>query len=100
MADAVWCVFQRLPGEDCPRLAAVCATREAAENQVALSHREQEQMGESPGEWTIQRWSVLEEDVRSMEEADQISHALTGVRDAIAAPPADEDDGAPSAAGA
>ena len=90
MAGAVWCVFQRLPGEACPRLAAVCASREAAESQLSLSNREQEQMGESAGEWTIERWSVLEADVRSIEDADQISHALSGVRDAIADPPVDD----------
>ena len=90
MGDVVWCVFQRLPGEECPRLAAVCASREAAESQVALSHREQEEMGESAGEWTVERWSLLEADVRPMEAADQISHALTGVRDALAEPPAGE----------
>ena len=96
MGDVVWCVFQRLLGEECPRLAAVCASREAAESQVALSHREQEEMGESPGEWTVQRWSVLEADVGPMEAADQISHALNGVRDAIAAPPGEEEGGAGS----
>jgi hypothetical protein len=90
MVDSVWCVFQRLPGEECPRLAAVCASREAAESQLALSHREQEEMGEAPGEWTVQRWSVLEADVRQVEAADQISHALTGVRDALVEPPAAE----------
>jgi hypothetical protein len=96
---AVWCVFQRLPGEACPRLAAVCASPEAAESQVALSHREQEEMGESQGEWTIERWSVLEADVKEVEAADRISHALTGVRDALAVPPDEEEGGGASAPG-
>ena len=87
MADIVWCVFQRLPGEDCPKLAAVCASAEAAESLVALSRREQAQMGEAPGEWSAERWSVLRGDMGGIEAADQISHALDPMREATAIPP-------------
>lgn len=88
MSAAVWCVFQRLPGESCAALAAVCASREAADALVALSHREQEEMGEQPGEWTVQRWSVLGGDLKGIADADRISHLLAPLRDAEAEPPA------------
>ena len=87
MTDIVWCVFQKLPGENCPKLAAVCASAEAAESLVALSRREQTQMGEAPGEWTAERWSVLREGMSGIEAADQISHVLDPMREATAIPP-------------
>ena len=31
MSQKVWCVFQKLPGESCPALSAVCVSREVAE---------------------------------------------------------------------
>lgn len=89
MADAVWCVFQRLDGEACPRLAAVCASAAAAEALVELSRREQGELGDAPGEWSVQRWAVLAEEVRDVEAADRISHLLDPVRRAAALPPAE-----------
>ena len=89
MATSVWCVFQKLPGESCPALAAVCASAEAADALVELSRREQEQMGEAPGEWMIQKWGVLTRDVHDIEDADQISHVMTPLREAIADPRGD-----------
>lgn len=92
MADAVWCVFQRLEGEECPRLAAVCASPEVAEALVGLSRREQEQMGDSPGEWSVQRWAVLMEEVGDVEAADRISHLLDPIRRATAVPPGEAEE--------
>lgn len=86
MAEAVWCVFQKLEGEDCGRLAAVCASPEAARALVELSRSEHEQTGDAPGEWSVQRWALLQADIGGMEAADQLSHLLDPMRHAAAVP--------------
>lgn len=50
MAKTVWCVFERLPEERRPALAAVCASAEVAEALVELGRREKEADGEPPGD--------------------------------------------------
>lgn len=87
MAETVWCVFQRLGGEGCPTLAAVCASRAAAERIVAL--------GGEGGDWTIGAWSVVREEGGEMEEIEEIgmmSDALDPWR-AGAQPPEGEGEG-------
>lgn len=88
MPKTVWCVFERLPEEKCPALAAVCASAEVAEELVELSRREKEADGEPAGEWTVAAWTVLDRQVGRIETADQISHVLDPMRGALAYPAA------------
>lgn len=96
MTGTVWCVFQKLPGEKCPSLAAVCRTREVAEMVCGSSRREAEASGEPESEWSIAEWTVLDaETERRAERADQISHVLDPMRAGLAAPHEESDgDGA------
>lgn len=90
MTETVWCVFQKLPGDRCPSLSAICSSERAAQAMVEMNRREQQEMGEAEGEWSFSRWSVLDQEVQQLESADQISHVLGPMRGAIAIPP-DED---------
>jgi hypothetical protein len=86
----VWCVFERMPHEKCPALAAVCASPQVAEELVELSRREKEADGEPPSEWTVTPWTVLDRQVGKIETADQISHVLDPMRGALAYPAAND----------
>ncbi len=90
MAETVWCVFQKLPGDHCPTLSAICGSERAAQAMVEMNQREQQEMSEAEGEWTFSRWSVLDHEVQSLESADQISHVLGPMRGAIAIPPEED----------
>ena len=95
MTKTVWCVFEQLPEERCPALAAVCASVEVAEALVELGRREKEADGEPAGEWTVTPWTVLDRQVGRIDRADQISHVLDPMRGALAypaagAPPGDD----------
>jgi hypothetical protein len=87
MPETVWCVFQKLPGDSCPTLSAICGSERAAQAMVEMNQREQREMGEAEGEWTFSRWSVFDQEVGQLESADQISHVLGPMRGAIAIPP-------------
>jgi hypothetical protein len=95
MAKTVFCVFERLPHEKCPTLAAICASAEVAEEVVEMSRREKEADGEPESEFTITPWTVLDRQVRKIDRADMISHVLDPMRGALAYPAAnaDPDDG-------
>ena len=92
MPTMVWCVFQRLPEEKCPSLSAVCASAEIAEELVELNRREQRDAGEPEGEWTLSPWTVLDQKIGEVDEADRISHVLDPMRAGVAVP-AGEDGG-------
>ena len=86
MTGVVWCVFQRLPGEKCPSLAAVCRSRAVAEMVCESSRREAGDSGEPESEWSIAEWTVLDARTeRRAERADQISHVLDPMRAGLAA---------------
>jgi len=95
MAKTVFCVFERLPHEKCPSLAAICASAEVAEEMVEMSRREKEADGDPESEFTITPWTVLDRQVRKIDRADMISHVLDPMRGALAYPAAnrDADDG-------
>lgn len=81
MEGTVWCVFQRLPNEKCPSLAAVCRSRAVADALCESSRREAEATGEPASDWTVQEWTVLDRHAeRRTERADQISHVLDPMR--------------------
>jgi hypothetical protein len=92
MAKTVWCVFERLPEEKCPALAAVCASIEVAEELVELGRREKEAEGEPAGEWTVTPWTVLDRQMGRIDRADQISHVLDPMRGALAYPAENQED--------
>lgn len=100
MAQKVWCVFQKLPGESCPALSAVCASREVAEEVARMSEEDDRQQERPASTWTIAAWGVLEGDVAEMRGVQQISDSLDNMR--AGAIPADEaeDEPAGSAPGA
>lgn len=85
MARTVWCVFQRLEGESCPTLAAVCGSRDVAERLVADGEGE-------AGEWTISAWSVVETELPDIQEIDQMSDALDPWRAGTLSADAEVDD--------
>lgn len=93
MSHRVWCVFQRLPGESCPALSSICASREVAEAVAEMGERDEREQGTEPSAWTISSWDVLEGDPRELEDIRQISDVLDPMR-AGAVPP--EEDSAPS----
>lgn len=80
MAQKVWCVFQRLPGESCPALSAVCASREVAEEVARMSEDDDREQERPPSAWTISAWGVLEGGVEEMRGAQRISDALDNLR--------------------
>jgi hypothetical protein len=81
MEGTVWCVFQRLPNEKCPSLAAVCRSRAVADALCESSRREGVAAGEPASDWTVQEWTVLDRSAeRRAERADQISHVLDPMR--------------------
>jgi hypothetical protein len=91
MAKTVFCVFERLPHEKCPSLAAICASAEVAEEMVEMSRREKEADGEPESEFTITPWTVLDRQVRKIDRADMISHVLDPMRGALAYPAANSE---------
>jgi hypothetical protein len=93
MAETVWCVFERLPQQKCPALAAVCVSAEVAERVVELYRREKAADGEPPGEWNVAAWTVLDQQLGGLDRADQISHVLDPMRGALAYPAAGGGDG-------
>ena len=76
MAKTVWCVFERLPHERCPTLAAICASAEVAEEIVEMARREKATDGDPESEFTVTPWTVLDRQVARIDRADQISHVL------------------------
>lgn len=96
MSQKVWCVFQKLPGESCPSLSAVCASREVAR----MSEEDDREQERPPSTWSIAAWGVLDGDVAEMRGVQQISDSLDNMR--AGAIPADEaeDEPAGSAPGA
>lgn len=90
MTRKVWCVFQRLPGESCPALSAVCASREVADEVARMSGEDEREQGRPASAWTVGAWGVLEE-VGEMRDAQRISDALDPLR-AGAVPPAEPGD--------
>lgn len=80
MSRTVWCVFQKLPGESCPALSAVCASREAAAQVARMSEEDERRMGQEVSAWTVGEWGVLEGDVDELEEIQQISDVLDPMR--------------------
>lgn len=97
MAQRVWCVFQKLPGESCPSLAAVCASRGVAEEVARMSEDDDREQGRPASEWTISAWGVLDGDVGAVREAQRISDALDPMR-AGALPPEETGDAPDGAA--
>ena len=93
MTRTVWCVFERLPQDRCPSLAAVCASARVAERVVELARGEKKAEGEPPGEWTVAAWTVLDHHLGGVDRADQISHVLDPMRGALAHPAAQGGDG-------
>lgn len=96
MSQKVWCVFQKLPGESCPGLSAVCASREVAEEVARMSEEDDRQQERPPSAWTIAAWGVLDGDVEEMRGVQQISDSLDNMR--AGAIPADEAEDAPAGA--
>ncbi|MBV9772610.1 MAG: hypothetical protein JO040_01585 [Gemmatimonadetes bacterium] len=80
MAHKVWCVFQRLPGENCPALSSVCASREVAEAVAEMSEKDEREQGIEPSAWTVRSWDVLDGDTRQMADVLQISDVLDPMR--------------------
>ena len=99
MAQKVWCVFQKLPGESCPALSAVCASREVAEEVARMSEEEDRRQERPPSTWTVSAWGVLDGDVAEMRGVQQISDSLDNLR-AGAIPPEEEAEDAPADAAA
>ncbi|HEX2092557.1 MAG TPA: hypothetical protein VHG28_09160 [Longimicrobiaceae bacterium] len=83
MAQRVWCVFQRLPGESCPGLAAVCASREAAETLVRISEKDEAEQGRPLSAWTIRSWGVLDGEVGKIDDIQHISDVLDPMREGV-----------------
>jgi hypothetical protein len=95
MTGVVWCVFQRLPGEKCPSLAAVCRSRAVAEMVCESSRREASESGEPESDWSIAEWTVLDAKTeRRAERAEQISHVLDPMRAGLV--PDEENEAEPS----
>jgi hypothetical protein len=94
MAQKVWCVFQKLPGENCPALSAVCASRELAEEVARMSEDDDREQERPPSAWTISAWGVLEGGVAEMRDVQQISDSMDNLR--AGAIPRDEAEDAPA----
>ncbi|HEX7239823.1 MAG TPA: hypothetical protein VF263_06130 [Longimicrobiaceae bacterium] len=100
MSRKVWCVFQRLPGESCPALSAVCATRAAADELVRISAGDEEEQGRPRSAWTVSAWGVLDGDVAGIADAQQLSDVLDPMRaGAIPLDEAQEEDAPATGAG-
>ena len=80
MGRTVWCVFQRLPGESCPGLAAVCGSHEVAEELVEVSERDEREQGRPLSTWSISAWSVLDGDVAKIGDIQHISDVMDPMR--------------------
>jgi hypothetical protein len=83
MSRQIWCVFQKLPDEECPRLASLCATREIAQEIVRLEGGSLEPR-DGGAVWTIQPWSVVEGEIQSLADVEAISRHLDPLREGIA----------------
>jgi hypothetical protein len=81
--QSVCCVFQRLPGERCPSLAAICATRAVADDLVRMSEDEERQQGKPASVWTVETWSVLDGEVAKIGDIQQISDVMDPMRDGV-----------------
>lgn len=87
MDRTVWCVFQKLPDERCPSLAAVCGSREVAQQVVQLSEEQERMQGVAvPSEWTLGEWSVLQGEVGEIQDIQQMSHILDPQREGVLEP--------------
>ena len=95
MAQKVWCVYKKLPGESCPALSAVCASREVAEEVARMSEEDDREQERPPTTWTVSVWGVLDGGVAEMRGVQQISDSLDNLR-AGAIPP-DDAEAAPAA---
>ncbi len=80
MADKVWCVFQKLPGESCPSLSAICGSPEVAEGVARISEAEERDQGVPVSEWTVRRWDVLDSGYGEIEDIQHISDVLDPMR--------------------
>jgi len=80
MGRTVWCVFQKLPGESCPGLAAVCGSREVADELVEVSERDEREQGRPASTWTVSAWSVLDGDVGKIDDIQHISDVMDPMR--------------------
>lgn len=89
MAQKVWCVFQRLPGESCPALSSICASREVAEAVAEMSEKDEREQGIPASEWSVRSWDVLDGSYGEMESILQISDVLDPMR--AGSVPVDED---------
>jgi hypothetical protein len=89
--DTVWCVFQRLPGERCATLVAVCVSEAAAARVVELERGEQTD-DDAGTEWSVSAWSVLGEALDGVHDVTQISHVLDPMRVGLAVPPEEDGD--------
>lgn len=87
MREQVWCVFQKLAGERCPTLSAVCASRDVADTMAERGRLEQAAAGDEGCEWSVSAWSVLDGELGEIENIEQISHVLDPMRDGVARPP-------------
>jgi hypothetical protein len=87
MTKHVWCVFQKLPGDPCPTLSSICASRRVAEEVIRLSR--EDGMG-NPGtdaedaEWSIRPWTVVEEETDALRDAARIGRVLDPGRAGLA----------------
>ncbi|HET6764706.1 MAG TPA: hypothetical protein VFH27_13570 [Longimicrobiaceae bacterium] len=91
--QSVCCVFQRLPGERCPSLAAICATRAVADDLVRMSEEDERQQGKPASVWTVETWSVLDGEVAKIGDIQQISDAMDPMRDGVLPEAASDPDG-------
>jgi hypothetical protein len=102
--QSVCCVFQRLPGEKCPSLAAICSTDSVAQELVRMSEEEERQQGKPASVWTVESWSVLDGEIGKIGGIQQISDVMDPMREGVlpdetesAADASVEESGAPPA---
>jgi hypothetical protein len=87
MSDRVWCVFQKLPGERCATLTALCRSRELAERLVVLERAEALAAAEPSSEWVVTAWTILEDEGDELERIEEISHVLDPMRRGVTSTP-------------
>ncbi|MDB4948360.1 MAG: hypothetical protein JWM27_1009 [Gemmatimonadetes bacterium] len=80
---SVWCVFQRLPGERCPSLAAICRTRAVADELVRGSEEDDRQQGKPASTWSVEQWSVLDGELKAIGDIRQISDVMDNMREGV-----------------
>ena len=81
--QTVCCVFQRLPGERCPSLAAICATRQVADELARMSEEDERQQGKPASVWTVETWSVLDGGIDAIGDIQQISDVMGPMRTGV-----------------